>query len=549
MTKFALPLAVVITFIAVMVHTAPSASAADTFVVSGVVIDENGNPVADATVSGYSYSPDGSQASDTTQTAADGTFALKLASGKANLQAWYEPWRSSASQDLEILADTAGISLSLKSPPPRNALVEGVVTDEQGNPIEGAQVSIGQGCCYAYEKQAMPVDAPSSETEPAHSAMTRPAYYDDDYQTATTGPDGKFSFKTQAGPKQVTAYANGYAQSTTEFEAVAEQTTDASLKLQKVPDASGIITGRVFDAKTGLPLANAGVSLGNLEWGKYDYVTTDQSGQYSFKTIPGWVQISVYYNGMAYPVAYGEGDVISVPPPQAPQKQYYAYQQAFMLAEGERTLDIQLEPKSDPTIVLIGYVVDPNLQKGVAGATVNVWNQDTGDWGSAVTDATGSYRILVKAGHYQLSSWADKHLQGTTTFVVAEGETTKRVDVESPAGESKYSPCYDDACYARPMPAVAEISSSTQGGSAGPTVTTADAQGKTTTTGSGDASAESTRAASYQGSGGNLPPYDAKQAGQTDIAGSERVNDVPALGIVVVLGLIALAAIGFNRRK
>lgn len=550
MTKLTLPLAVVITLIAALIHAAPSASAADAFVVTGKVVDEKGNPVQDATVTGFSYSSDTVESNDKTQTAEDGSFTLRIGGGKANLQVWYEAWRAGDSRDLEIVADTAGLVFTLTAPPPRDALVEGVITDGQGNPVENAEVTIGQGCCYRLDKMAP--TAPPGDAVSSESRMASPMYYDGEYQSATTGPDGKYAFKTYAGPRQISAHAQGYAQSTMTVEAVAGQTVDASMKLQKVPDANAIIQGRIIDASTGLPLANAGVSLGNLEWGRYDYATTDATGAYSFKTIPGWVQISVYYNGAPYPVAYASDGTtdITVPANNVPQKQYYAHQQAFTLAAGERTLDIQLESKSDPTIVLIGYVIDPNTQTGVEGANVNVWNQDTGDWGSATTDATGSYKILVKAGHYQLNAWADKHYQGTATFVIAEGETTKRVDVETPAGESKYAPCYDDGCGGRAVPMTSEISYTTGGTSPASVSKTSSADQAATTTSTGSASngAESTRAASYQGSGGNLPPYDAKNAGNADVAGAAPASNVPALGIAVVLGLIGLAAIGVRRK-
>ncbi|HWH08447.1 MAG TPA: carboxypeptidase-like regulatory domain-containing protein, partial [Candidatus Thermoplasmatota archaeon] len=376
---------------------------------------------------------------------------------------------------------------------------------------------------------------------------TRPAiWYDGDHQSAITGPDGTYRFETYPGPRQVTAHAKGYGQSTLTVQAIENQTVTADLRLEKVPAADAVLVVRVLDARTGAPLRGAGVSLQNTAWSHYAWASTEADGRARLTTLPGWSHVNVHVHGEPVAVDGVESDAISRSP--IGQAQYYAYVKALRLASGEQALEVRLEPKPAPTVVLTGYVVDPDAKSGVPNAQVSVWNQDTGDWGSATTDATGSYKLLVRPGHYTMNAWAERHLPGATTFVIAEGEAAKRVDVEAPAGEQRWAPCIDGCPEPRPMPAYAEDKAAENDGGAttatsAPTLGGAGAGMRATS----DVAAtdQGGRGAAYQGSGGGLPPYRAEDApadGQG--AGSTPTANVPGPGIaaaVVALGLLALA--------
>ena len=389
---------------------------------------------------------------------------------------------------------------------------------------------------------------------------SRPFYYDGDDQELTTGPDGKFRFETFGGPRQVSATAKGFAQSVVTVQAVDGQTVRADLKLEKVPTRDSTVHGRVVDARSGLPLLGAGVSLSNLEWNRYEYASTDAAGVFSFTTIPGWSMISVFYYGEPVAIRLDDAVVDSSMPimgPVVPVKQYYNYVEAFGVKSGDTSLDIKLEPKPDATIALTGYVVDPAAKRGVAGASVSVWNQDTGDWGSATTDEVGSFKILVRAGHYSANAYAPGHLQGAVMFVVLDGAVSKRVDIQVPAGESKYAPC--DDCY--PSPMLMEkggVSGSSSGalsagssGSGGNGSTRASL-GSGGAPAAGDSAAvptgaDSSRAASYVGSGGGLPPYDPKGAGGAGATAGDA--SVPFVGATIVLVVLAVMAIALRRGR
>ncbi|HWH08343.1 MAG TPA: carboxypeptidase-like regulatory domain-containing protein, partial [Candidatus Thermoplasmatota archaeon] len=137
--------------LAAFVHAVPLAWAQDataTHNVSGVVVDDAGAPLAGAYVTGWSAAEGRAETYDKAITAEDGTFTLKLAAGKGYVTASHDRFRSSAHHDLRVEGDVDGLRLVLNRPPPRTAIVEGTITGPGGEPIEGAQVSIGQGCCH-----------------------------------------------------------------------------------------------------------------------------------------------------------------------------------------------------------------------------------------------------------------------------------------------------------------------------------------------------------------------------------------------------------------
>lgn len=532
----------------------PRAQAADAlFAVSGVVVSDAGAPLEGVQVNGYSSSDDGIGSSDSASTAKDGSFTLHLAAGKGSVNAFFEKWRASDSHELSITGNVSGLKLVMKTPPPKTAIVEGTVLGPDGAPFGGALVRIGQGCCYLYDgttkgappPTAAPTPPDASNTtpssEPTPTGASRPFYYDGDDQQMMTGPDGKFHFATYGGPRQLTVTAKGYAQSTLTVQAEDGKTVTSDVKLEKVPPRDATIHGRVVDAKTGLPIKGVSVSLNNLAWNRYESAMTDASGAFNITTLPGWSMASASFYGDAMPLVLDDAaggvtaDTMPVKVPQPPQKQYYAYVKTLLVKSGDQTLDIKLEPKPDATIALLGYVVDPTAKKGVPDASVSVWDQDTGDWGTATTDATGSYKILVRPGHYTANAYAPGHLQGAAMFVVPEGSGTKRVDIDAPAGEARYAPC-DDCYRIMPMEKGAPTIESSRADSLGASSQNAP---------SAPPGADASKSATFTGSGGGLPAYTPEGA---PASGTARSNTVPFAGPLVLLA-IAFVAIALRRRR
>lgn len=558
MTNKSPTLAIGIFLLAAFIHLAPVVASQDAaaaaYAVTGVVKNDKGEPIPGASVSGWTMPPDGgSQSYDSTTSDKEGGFTLHLASGKGQVYANAEGYREGGSADILVDgADLTGVTLTLVTPPPRNALIEGTVRNEQGEPIEGATVSIGQGCCYILggpgaTEPAPPRDAPTEASANSSEGsagggvdakMSRPIWYDGDYQTTTTGADGKFAFKTYAGPRQLTASAKGYAQTSITVEAVDGQTVTADLKLAKVPPADATLIVKVIDARTGLPLAGASVSLQNAEWSRYAWASAGEDGTATLTTIPGWVILNVNHYDQGIVVAEGGDAVASIAP--APQRTYYAYAHAFRLDSGKLELTVKLESKPDPEVVVTGYVVDPDAETGVPNAWVNVWNMDTGDWGNAQTDATGSFKLLLRPGHYTMNVWAEGHYPGATTFVIGD-EKTKRVDVWSPKGETKYAPCEDQSCGGYPVPLYSKGAEDAASGSPQTSLATRE------TAAGPPAGADATRAAAYSGTGGGLPPYEAASA--PDGQAVTAAKGVPFVGVLALVGAVVAVALLLRGRR
>lgn len=535
---------------------APHAAAQDASVhtVSGRVVSDAGDPIEGARVSGYTYVEDRKMESAYQNaeavTDADGRFALKLAAGKGYVNVWYEKWRIGDGRDLVVEADVTDLTFTLRTPPPRTATISGVVLGPSGEPIEGAQVTLGYGCCYAMPAEVETSDGggASGVAAPSRVAFMPPVY--DDSQTTTTDALGRFAFQVYAGPRQVTAWAKGYAQESAEVEARENEITEVTLRLDKIPARDAVLVGRILDADTGLPVAGAVVSARSLEWGRYAEARTGADGRYRFVTMPGWTEVSVnVWPDYGEPKPLAEADALVVRAlPTDPQ--YFASTTLTKLGSGENVLDVELDAKPRPTIVLLGYVVDSDAKKGVAGARVNVWNQETGDWGEAITDATGSFRVLVRPGHYSGSAWKEGYLGGTQTFLVTEA-ATQRVDLLLPRGETRYVPCYDEEeC----GPVVMDESKAVAVGA--PEPAPAVAEGPRTATAAQDADAsnagapgpDTSRTASFSGSGGGLPPYDPAQTGAIPAAERSTPTEVPGVGALALMAIVGLAALALRRR-
>lgn len=566
---------------------APRAAAqeATLYEVSGRVVSDAGEPLEGVNVNGYTYADASaaadpsasSQAADTdeptarkmeassqnaeTATDADGRFTLHLAAGKGYLNVWYDKWRVGDGRELVVEDNVTGIAFTLQTPPPRTATIRGVVLGPDGAPIEGAEVTLSYACCYAMPAESVdPVasdDVASSDggtgaSAPSRIAIMPPRY--DDHQTTTTDAEGRFTFAAYAGPRQASAWAKGYAQSTQEITAQENETTDVTLRLEKLPARDAVLSGRVLDSDTGLPVQGAHVSARSLEWGRYAEATTGADGRYRIETVPGWTEISVnVWPDYGEPMPLADASEAMLVRPVPGETQYFAYTTILKLASGENDLETKLDAKPKPTIVLVGYVVDPDATKGVEGARVNVWNQETGDWGEAVTDATGSFKILVRPGHYSGNAWKEGHLGGTQTFRVTE-DAAQRVDLILPKGETRWAPCYDDndcgpVLYtSKGMSAVAAGAPPEPGAPA-----MEDAARSTLQALDGDQSAaaegpDTSRAASFSGSGGGLPPYDPDATGTMPAAERATPSEVPALSVLVLLGVAALGALAMRRR-
>src|SRR5439155_7051305 len=107
--------------------------------------------------------------------------------------------------------------------------------------------------------------------------------------------------------------------------------------------------------------------------------------------------------------------------------------------------------------------------------------------------------------HFTMNAYAPGHLNGALTFVVQAGETAKRVDIETPAGETHSAPCDDADVRGYPVPMAtlgAPSAAATDSASGGTTASKESAQSAGSAPPAGP---DQTRAASFSGTGGGLP--------------------------------------------
>lgn len=563
----------------------PAVAQSTTYEISGVVVSDTGAPLSGVQVNGYTYSEDASRSGTSSNgfdtTDEEGRFTLNLAEGRGSISLYYEKWRRGDSREIVVDGHATDLTFTITTPPPKTAIIRGIVLGVDGSPIQGAEVQLSYGCCYA-----MPAETDAPETAPGSASgsdgvassppveekssveLTKPAVmppYHDDYQVTKTGVDGRFEFEAYGGPRQIVAWATGYAQTSTDVNAKENAVTEVTIRLEKVPERNAVLEGRVVDSVTGVPIAGAHVSVRSLEWGHYTEAQTDNDGRYTIKTLPGWTEVSVnYWTPYPEPTPLAsegnamDADAARLARPVPTDAQYFALSQVVKFKAGDNDGDFKLEAKPKATVALIGYVVDPDAKKGVEGARVSVWNHENGDWGEAITDATGSFKILVRPGHYSGNAWKDGYLSGATSFIV-ENSATQRVDLVLPKGTTKWAPCYtEEDCGPVIMYAdQAKGASSERGFTSGsappaappapgaPQASMGDAPAEGDTAGSGP---DNSRSASFSGAGGGLPPYDPSdtRAGATD---PRAASEVPAGGVLALLGVLGLGALAMRKRR
>ncbi len=602
---------VVFSLVASAMSLAPPAAAEGAdgalYVVEGAVFNgTNGTPLVNVSIRAWTANDEtGEEYAAKAITDRDGRYRLELPAGEGQLHATRGGF---VDETVSFALTEDGQRLDLKMRPvvdEKTTLITGIVIDAvTGKPVVDARVNAYTYYDRQYADEPRPVTAeggsgssgsastvkcaptPSDGDESsADYACTEPAFapspphrWDNAYDT--TGKDGRYTLKVFGGSYRVEVMAKNFV---TEYEVLRIAEGDSlthDVKLTPFPGFTALVEGRVLDKETGLPVAGADVNVNNQAWGRYNWTRTDETGRFQFQLMPGFHQLSASRWGSPYMyVAVAESapatDVESgvpvtetsirapdrMPVPQGPG--YYNYVQTFIVADGEtKTIDVKLKPKPTPTVTIVGYVVDKEAGKGVAGANVNLWNQDTGDWGNAVTDRTGSFKILARPGYHTLNAYAEGYFGGAIVLDVQKDAGVVRQDIDVVKGETRWGWYDHEVHYAYAekgmamddgAPSEARMTSGGNGAAA-PTPAMAPA---------GDGQMDMSRSMagstsggqSYQGGGGGLPPYG--ELGASEVpegsegtpetapatgATSKQVPAFGALGLVVLAGVMALVA-------
>lgn len=529
-----------------------------------VVRDDRGDPIAGADVQGNTWN-EHTSGFDSARTDERGRATITLPAGHGGVSVSHPDYYGGYAS-FDATDGDADVEVVMTEKPKPDATLAGVVVDEDGDAIENAHLWISVDYRW-YEKRMA-----------AGDRSMAPYYCCPDTVEATTDEDGAFEVRVHSGDLNIQTTAKGYASQTDRAHVDSGDTEEVRITLLTPPPRDAVLRGRVFDASTGEPVANAGVNLNNFAWSDYGYAQTDAQGRFEITTYPGYVQVNVWPNYgpvcIAAEAAVDDGDdtaasdgnsttnetsasyaadsMIYPSPcvstePSSPPKQYYTFVTQLVLRSGSNELDARLDPKPEPKTELVGYVLSDG--EGVAGAWVSVRNEDTGEWGNAQTDEHGSYKIMVRPGRLVVDASADGHFQRSDSLRVSE-EGRVRHDMELVAGTPRWIPCDEchyDGGYGYSRGGMVAEDAAYKGydeHASAPSVTLTMESGASEGFGNALSSAgpkTGSGANSFVGGGGGLGPYTASSAAGGD-------NKTPGLGLVAVVAAGALVALVARRR-
>lgn len=378
-------------------------------------------------------------------TGADGSYEVEINPGTVALTV-YHPEFDSAHARREVSGNTT-LDIPMRKAAADSVRFHGILRGSDGGAIGGGYVSVGPD--YSNSRNCDPC------AEPTYMTTDGDWWYEshqNSYNSTTTQPDGSWELRVSAGKRLVSAYADGYLNNQVSLEAGPNEDRQVDLVLEKIPPDSVRVHGRVVDLKTGDALPYASLQLENQRWGHYNWTQARPDGSFEFWTKPGFTIVTASasrVNVGACAVALGDssgakymrGMSISAPEPACESRldhDYFPRMASFLETEnGPQKVPFALVRRPDATSAFKGYVVDAATQKGIGGATVTFYNELTRDWGSATTDADGSYRIEVHAGYYTVRAWAEHHFDAVANAEIDEKET-KRLDLNAEPGEKRY---------------------------------------------------------------------------------------------------------------
>jgi protocatechuate 3,4-dioxygenase beta subunit len=235
----------------------------ETYTISGVVRDQDGNPVPDAFVYG-------GVAVGTT--AADGSYTIAQESGEHYVSASKTGYQSPYSVLVPLPPAASTVDLLLLE---EDGTIHGQIVDDQGTPLAGAFVWADNAVC-------------------------------DGGDSTLTAGDGTYSLSVPSGVYQVSASMDGHVPAAPEEVSVPSGLPGAQVDLV-LERATHFIRGTVRDG-AGQPLADASVDAVSCE-ASYS-AQTDATGTYTLQVGSG--TYSVYASKWHY--TGGDDQVVSVPP-------------------------------------------------------------------------------------------------------------------------------------------------------------------------------------------------------------------------------------------
>jgi len=259
-------------------------------------------------------------------------------------------------------------------------------------------------------------------------------------------------------------------------------------------------------------------------------------GTFSADVTPGYSVIDVYYQQYLTCAQTSDADGSGS---RSCGPDYFSWTRTIVLQSGDNTLNIALEPRPGPDATVSGYVLDGGADgdepKPLPGATLWFTNQDNGAYGHATTDKDGSFKVRLRSGYHTITVNVQSNDGRPSGFLTWQGILRVEAgdnpfDVQLTRGEEQGGYC----CYimekgVAPAAMGAGAADQQQPGQPGQS-------GAVTSTGAVPASD-----AEFEDLGGGLGPYDA-EARQSMLESSGKASpSLQVVVLVAVLGLIGLA--------
>lgn len=563
-------------------------SSEDTLVLSGRVVDHEGDqPVADVrlTFENYYEETEGEdedrrghgEATEITTSGANGTYAVELRPGHVRLLAEADGY-DDTSASFRIDQDRE-LTIPVRPASEKAAVIEGVITSDDGESLSGARVSVardhptrcGPEVCYA----ETPAEPAREEEHAEHDNVTfRFRQAASPYDDARTDEEGRYRLTTREGPVRVSAWARDHVDAEQRLNVSAGQSHEVDLILERIPPDNVLVEGTVVDQATGDPIDFSHVRVENQAWGHYNRTFADENGSFELRTKPGYTIVHLSADEYRAHVCaqphdapertaqsneshHGEDTASSTAmrtspqPPCEPAQRETAYFPRAITFQAENDtverLDVELAPRARTDARLEGWAINASDDQAIPDARVFLVNEQTNERGHATTDEDGSFAVDVRSGYYTVRVRAEGYFHAVDNVEIGPNQT-RTVALELTPGQPRHG-------YVRPVAHAEDHAMAVEGddeASARPSQEDGEAgQAGSQPAGQGIASVGDLAdgPATFEGSGGDLGPYDPSRVGSTSGVGEDLPRPAPSPRLAVLVVLVSIAALLGRRQQ